>query len=524
MLYLANQALASRATTTSGSTTSGVIHYARALLRDPGPREPPDPLRRRATGTCSSSRCSTTAPGPAPGRISPTGCSRRCSASSSPRASLRPAGGRALASFTNRLALLLVPALAIVVVWRPDQRIASPNLDFAAFVLVAVGMLYLAEAVERGFQSDRRRHVRRDARRRLGDAAAVLARRRSSPSPSLRRRRHESSPAHGRRLGGSSCRPRPRLRGWPARPSSRAIRSSRRRPSGSVDWRVPLASSAPRTTGITPGRAGPATSPSVVLGSWHWLQRVLASSTPRRTRTSRCRCSSWPCLPPALLPRGATPAARPARAPMLAVVVPSLVTLVGWFSIAPDPRFVWAPIWLVPFALAAWAIPDLKARPSPWLLVPAGIARCSSSSSRNALRRRVRAGSSRPSLAQSWSRRSIAVALHAGAASALGRARGHGRRPDRRRRRRLGRSRPRPAPRDARRPARDTARSDARAVEVRSSAGLVVHAAGRGRRPVLAGVLCVPQLEVTALAMRGSSIADGFRAAHTEATTSGGAG
>ena len=59
---------------------------------------------------------------------------------------------------------------------------------------------------------------------------------------------------------------------------------------------------------------------------------------------------------------------------MLAVVVPSLVTLVGWFFIAPDPRFAWAPIWLVPVALAAWAIPDLKTRPSPWLLVPAGLA------------------------------------------------------------------------------------------------------------------------------------------------------
>src|SRR3954471_768691 len=54
-----------------------------------------------------------------------------------------------LSLFTSRMALLLVPALAIVVVWRPDQRIASPNLDFAAFVLVAAGMLYLAEAVER---------------------------------------------------------------------------------------------------------------------------------------------------------------------------------------------------------------------------------------------------------------------------------------------------------------------------------------------------------------------------------------
>jgi hypothetical protein len=44
---------------------------------------------------------------------------------------------------------------------------------------------------------------------------------------------------------------------------------------------------------------------------------------------------------------------------MLAVVVPSLVTLGVWFHVAPDPRFVWAPIWLVPIALAAWALPPL---------------------------------------------------------------------------------------------------------------------------------------------------------------------
>ena len=52
------------------------------------------------------------------------------------------------ASFTNRMALLLAPAVLLAAANRPTHRISSPNLDFAAFVLVCVGMLYLAEAVE----------------------------------------------------------------------------------------------------------------------------------------------------------------------------------------------------------------------------------------------------------------------------------------------------------------------------------------------------------------------------------------
>ena len=64
---------------------------------------------------------------------------------------LRPAL-RWPASFTGRMALLLVPATIVVVGIRPTHRLSSPNLDLAAFVLVAVGALYLAECVEQDFQ------------------------------------------------------------------------------------------------------------------------------------------------------------------------------------------------------------------------------------------------------------------------------------------------------------------------------------------------------------------------------------
>src|SRR5581483_8184162 len=53
-------------------------------------------------------------------------------------------------SFARRLALLLAPAAITVVGVGSAYRLASPNLDVAAFVLVAVGALYLAECVEDG--------------------------------------------------------------------------------------------------------------------------------------------------------------------------------------------------------------------------------------------------------------------------------------------------------------------------------------------------------------------------------------
>src|SRR5207247_194529 len=60
----------------------------------------------------------------------------------------RARGG--LATFTGRMAALMLPATIVLVAWVPAERIASSNLDTPAFVLVFAGALYLAEAVERG--------------------------------------------------------------------------------------------------------------------------------------------------------------------------------------------------------------------------------------------------------------------------------------------------------------------------------------------------------------------------------------
>src|SRR5581483_11939447 len=60
----------------------------------------------------------------------------------------RPA--RLAARARDRDARRLAPATITVVGVGPAYRLASPNLDLAAFVLVAVGAVYLAECAEDG--------------------------------------------------------------------------------------------------------------------------------------------------------------------------------------------------------------------------------------------------------------------------------------------------------------------------------------------------------------------------------------
>jgi MFS family permease len=95
-----------------------------------------------------------------------------------------------------------------------------------------------------------------------------------------------------------------------------------------------------------------------VLGSWQWLHAYwlptedvdLALIAPGMVLG---------CLIPGLL-GGRDGGWRKRTLPMLALVVPSLVAIGVWFFVIPDPRFVWAPLWLVPIALAAWALPPLR--------------------------------------------------------------------------------------------------------------------------------------------------------------------
>jgi hypothetical protein len=255
----------------------------------------------------------------------------------------------------------------------------------------------------------------------------------------------------------------------------------------------------------------PGNQPAFVLGSWHWLHAFWVQHTAENPDVA-LPLLLLAVLPPALLlARHAS--GRPERTrPMLAVVVPSLVTLLAWFFIAPDPRFAWPAIWLVPLALVAWALPDTERRPSPWLLVPAGLAtvlvvelaELSGGVSGWLVPAAVGAtlvGAVVASAAHAGGRAGTialgvtAAALVAGIAVVADVRGVHVRRatdggP-------LG-TPPDPTP---------------SLVDVTTATGLVVRKPAAGADQCWQAVLCVPQLKVKTLAMRGATLADGFRAA-----------
>jgi hypothetical protein len=123
-----------------------------------------------------------------------------------------------------------------------------------------------------------------------------------------------------------------------------------------VDWRMPgeavdAQNRIDRAWARVPGKA-----PDDVLASWDWLGPWL------RTRFTKepdvvAPLALLACVVPFMVGAGDRAGRERRLRPMLAVVVPSLLTLVLWFFAAPDPRFAFAPLWLVPIALAAWAVP-----------------------------------------------------------------------------------------------------------------------------------------------------------------------
>ncbi len=281
------------------------------------------------------------------------------------------------ATFTSRAALLLAGATIVVVGIRPTHRLASPNLDFAAFVLVAVGMLYLAEAVEFRFRTPsvlaatgslaaasatrplyclatvcaigvtwfgttRRHHARRASFLRAGALACTL--------PAL--------------LGVAAAARQAVLSGYPFFPITFAALSA--------NWRVPAAIVHRMSRGDYAWARESDVPPSIVFASWHWLsgwwwarERDLDVVGP---------LALLACLLPSLATPTAPGLARSRRtAAMLAVFIPSVATLVVWFLLAPDPRFAFAPIWLAPIAVAAWALPS-RAERAPLVLLLGGAA------------------------------------------------------------------------------------------------------------------------------------------------------
>jgi hypothetical protein len=268
-------------------------------------------------------------------------------------------------SFTQRMALLLVPATIVVIGVRPEYRLSSPNLDLAAFVLYAVGALYLAECVERDFppaaaitsiSAFALAAVTRPlywipASLALACALFAAGRAKGSAARGLLRPAVVTCALPGALLIGWMGR-QAILSGYPLFPITVAGL-----PAG---WRMPASAVHEMNRWVESWARSPGRNPDDVLGSWHWLTPWL-----------RAEANDLDVFAPLLLLAGLVPAlaaedrGRGRRvAPMLAVLLPALVTVVVWFILAPDPRFALGPIWVVPVALAAWALPAGVRRPA----------------------------------------------------------------------------------------------------------------------------------------------------------------
>lgn len=247
-------------------------------------------------------------------------------------------------SFAFRMSLLAVPATIVVAAIDPS-RLSEPNLDLSAFVLVVVGALYLAESVEERFDAT--------AATTCMAALALAAVHRPLFWLTAVAALAVLAARAGRRwrtLLAILIAPAALAVGWTVR---QAVLSGYpffpltfvRLP---VDWRMPAANVEELERWIRSwARSGE--NPDFAPGAWlgPWLRDQL---------------TNYDVLVPLLLLGAAVLALlvrRPSvRAPLPAVVIPCAVTLVAWFVLAPAPRFALGPIWLIPIACAAWALPE----------------------------------------------------------------------------------------------------------------------------------------------------------------------
>jgi hypothetical protein len=261
-----------------------------------------------------------------------------------------------LRSFSSTLGLLMVAAVLVMAAARPTHRISSPNLDFATFLLVLIGVLYLVECVEGGFSFPPAivsacAFATAAATRPLywlwaGYALVLLF------AIARRARLWRTASALGvlpAILAVGWIARQSVLSGYPFYPLTVAGLP--------VNWRLPSSLLHGENRIDFAWAREPDVNANVVLGSWHWLSDWLPLQQ---------RINLDVILPLALLLLGIAIAVsqrfRPAVGgrgkTALSVVVPVFVTLAIWFFTAPDPRFVWAPIWLLPFSLLAWVLPD----------------------------------------------------------------------------------------------------------------------------------------------------------------------
>jgi hypothetical protein len=273
-----------------------------------------------------------------------------------------PHARRRVPPYTKRVALLLFLATVAVIEVPPTYPLSTLSLDFATFVVAAAGLLYLAESVEGAptlvpAVTAMAMLVLAAVERPLfwltallSAGALVLAAR---PLRTLGRRR-----ALGATLSVAAL-PVGLAIGWAARQAVLSGYPFFPLTFGGlpVDWRVPVGIVDSSNQVIAAWARHPGLPPAQVLGSWHWLRWwTLVESYDLRLLIPLAVAIAG--LAPLLL-RGAVrqTLSRRSTAAMLALAVPCAASVVAWFFLAPDPRFVLAPMWVLPVALAAWAMP-----------------------------------------------------------------------------------------------------------------------------------------------------------------------
>jgi len=271
-------------------------------------------------------------------------------------------------SFTRRVALLLVPATIVsgILGVSAEYRLSSPNLDLASFVLVAVGFLYLAECVEAGGKPLPA----------LTAAAALSVAACTRPLfwlPFLVAAtiavvcvsRVSVRVGRGRSLVIVLTLPAALLAGWACRQSVLSGYPFFPWTAGGlpVDWRSPADDVQEMNRWVSAWARRPGGNPDDVLASWSWLRPWLDKRATDFDTVGPLVLLA--CAVPALVVRSPTTGAwgKARLLPMLSILVPATGTLLAWFLLAPDPRFALAPLWLVPIALTAWALPPLSLSP-----------------------------------------------------------------------------------------------------------------------------------------------------------------
>lgn len=266
-------------------------------------------------------------------------------------------------SFTNRVALLLVPATVVVISIHSGMRLSSPSLDFAVFVMVIVGLLYLAETVEYGFQPTAAATsiamLALAAVTRplywflvvlaIGSMAIAAARLRELTGLQIARLVALATVLPTALLAGFVAR-QVVLSGYPFFPLTLGGLP--------VDWRVPAAVVNADNRWVYSWARDPGITPDRVLGSWHWLTAYWLNARSRDLDVIAPLLLLASIVVPSRVSRATRDPARTGRTPaMLALLVPSVAMLAVWFLLAPDPRFALAPIWIAPIAIVAWRLP-----------------------------------------------------------------------------------------------------------------------------------------------------------------------